>query len=138
MGDFSSFPAPSLAAPGPFPGDLGYRGHKGPNPDNTSGFRATGHRVLLRPDPIETTTASGIVLTAKIVQQNKTKCTYATVLEVGHDAWMDKSTDFCQVGDRVMVGEHTGVFQTSPVDGLEYRFINDLDIITPIIEPNAV
>ena len=50
----------------------------------------------------------------------------------GYDAWADKATDFCQVGDRVLVGKYTGMFSTSPVDGKRYRFINDLDIITPL------
>ncbi len=114
-------------------GTHGWRAHKGPQASNQSGFRATGHRLLLLPDPAETTTAGGIVLTTKIVAQDEAKCVWATVLEIGCDAWSDKSTDFCDVGDRVLIGEFTGKFHTSPRDSKRYRFVNDLDIITPLV-----
>lgn len=108
----------------------GWRGPKGPNPSNKSGFRAAGHRILLLPDEVEVTTASGIVLAAKTVKQEKDSAVMATILEVGHDCWMDKSTDFAQAGDRVLMGQFTGKFHTSPIDGKVYRFINDLDVIS--------
>lgn len=111
----------------------GWRGRKGPQAGNTSGFRATGHRLLLLPDPVETKTESGIVLTAKVIDQDRSKGVWATVLEIGCDAWSDKSTDYCDVGDRVLIGEFTGKFHTSPRDGQEYRFVNDLDIITALV-----
>ena len=111
----------------------GWRAYKGPHCDNVSGFRATGHRLLLLPDPVETKTESGLILTAKTVDQGRTKGVWATVLEIGCDAWSDKSTDYCEVGDRVLIGEYTGKFHTSPRDGKEYRFVNDLDIITALM-----
>lgn len=110
----------------------GWRAVKGPHPDNNSGFYATGHRVLLLSDPVEEVTASGIVLQRKTVEAEENVSVYATVVEIGYDAWADKATEFCQVGDRVLVGKYTGMFSTSPVDGKRYRFINDLDIITPL------
>ena len=120
----------------PFPlqiGTLGWRARKGPQATNRSGFRATGHRLLLQPEPVETATESGIILTRKVVDQDKSKGVWLTVVEIGHDAWSDKSTDFCDVGDKVLVGEYTGKFHVSPIDGQEYRFVNDLDIITPLV-----
>lgn len=114
-------------------GSPGWRAAKGPSASNLSGFRATGHRLLLLPDPTEVKTESGIVLTTKTVAQDESKCVWATVVEIGCDAWCDKSTDFCAVGDRVLVGEYTGKFHISPVDGVRYRFVNDLDIITPLV-----
>ena len=113
-------------------GCSGWRGPKGPQANNKSGFSATGHRLLLEPEATETSTESGIILASKTVAQDKARCVWATVLEIGHDAWSDKSTDFCEVGDKVLVGEYTGKFHTSPVDGKEYRFVNDLDVITPL------
>ena len=115
-------------------GQRGWRAEKGPNPQNKSGFRAIGHRVLLLPDPIETTTQSGIILQAKTVDAEKNIAVFATVVEIGHDCWEDQSTDFCQVGDRVLIGQYCGKFHISPLDGKEYRFINDLDVITPLCE----
>ena len=128
-----NFPtALGVASPKIPKGSAGWRGAKGPQPGNKSGFSATGHRLLLEPEVTETVTESGIVLASKTVAQDKARCVWATVIEIGHDAWSDKSTDFCGVGDKVLVGEYTGKFHTSPVDGKEYRFINDLDVITPL------
>lgn len=108
---------------------------KGVNPENRSGFRATGHRVLLVPEEVEKKTASGIVLPGKTVHAEEQRAVIATVLEIGPDAWSDKSTDYCQVGDKVLIGMYVGKFHESPVDGKTYRFVNDLDIISPISEP---
>ena len=114
-------------------GFAGWRSRKGPQAANKSGFRATGHRVLLQPDPMEKTTEGGIILTAKTLDQDKNVNEWATVLEIGYDCWSDKSTDYCDVGDRVLVGKYSGKFQTSPHDGAEYRFVSDLDIISPLV-----
>jgi chaperonin GroES len=107
---------------------------KGPNPENKSGFRATGHRILLIPEAVEKKTAGGIVLVEKTVNAEEQIAVVATVLEIGPDAWSDKSTDYCQVGDKVLIAQYVGKFHTSPRDGKKYRFVADLDIISPIIE----
>lgn len=118
-------------------GTIGWRAPlKGYNPDNKSGFRATGHRVLLLADPVEKTTASGIILQAKTVDAEMNLAVEATVIEIGLDCWADKAADYCAVGDRVLVGQYAGKFHTSPVDGKVYRFLNDLDVITPIEKPS--
>ena len=106
--------------------------NKGPNPDNKSGFRATGHRILLVPEKVEEKTQSGIILAAKTVHAEEQIAVICTVLEIGPDAWADKSTDYCDVGDRVLIGQYVGKFHTSPVDGQKYRFVSDLDIISPL------
>ena len=113
----------------------GWRASKGPQSTNPSGFAATGHRLLLLPDKTEEITSGGIVLPAKAIQQEKNANVWATVVEIGFDAWADKSTDYCDVGDRVLVGQYTGKFHTSPVDGVEYRFISDLDVISTLMMP---
>lgn len=113
----------------------GWRAVKGPQASNNSGFRATGHRVLLLADEAEEVSEGGIILAAKTVQQEKNRNVWATVIEIGPDCWSDKSTDYCQVGDRVLIGEYTGKFHKSPIDDKEYRFVMDLDIITPLCQP---
>jgi co-chaperonin GroES (HSP10) len=107
---------------------------KGPNPENKSGFRATGHRILLVPEVVEKKSAGGLLLVEKTVNAEEQIAVIATVLEIGPDAWSDKSTDYCQVGDRVLIGQYVGKFHTSPIDGKKYRFVADLDIISPILE----
>lgn len=114
-------------------GQTGWRGPKGPMLSNQSGFRATGHRILLRPETVEPVSKGGILLPSKTVEAEKNNAVFAMVVEVGLDAWADKSADFCAVGDRVLVGKYTGLFATSPKDGKDYRFVNDLDIITPLV-----
>ena len=113
-------------------GSRGFRANKGPNPLNTSGFSATGHRLLLVGEAVEEVTAGGIILQRKTVDAEKSLAVMATVVEIGHDAWADKSTDYCQVGDKVLVGQYAGKFHRSLLDGKEYRFLNDLDVITPV------
>lgn len=113
----------------------GWRAAKGPQVSNTSGFRATGHRILLSIDAVEETTTSGIVLPKKAVKAEQDQAVVATVIEIGYDAWSDKSTDYCDVGDRVLIGQYAGKFHESPVDGKVYRFLNDLDVISPLDIP---
>lgn len=110
----------------------GWRAKKGPVAENKSGFRASGHRVLLLgPQPIKKTD-SGILLMEKTAQAEMNHSVVATVIEIGYDAWADKSTDFCAVGDKVLVGQYTGKFHDSAVDGKVYRFVQDLDIISTV------
>lgn len=113
---------------------LGWRADKGPQESNKSGFRAVGHRVLLSPDEVEEKSEGGIVLVKKTVVAEENMAVIATVIEIGHDCWSDKSSDYCQVGDRVLVGMYCGKFHTSPIDGKKYRFVMDMDVITPISE----
>lgn len=119
----------------PFHRGLGWKARKGPQHNNTSGFRAVGHRLLLLPDVVDETTQSGIVLPKKAVKAEQDLSVVATVVEIGFDAWSDKSTDYCEVGDRVLIGQYSGKFHESPVDGKIYRFLNDLDVISPLEIP---
>lgn len=114
-------------------GAAGWRARKGPQKENRSGFRATGHRLLLLAEAVEETTESGIILQRKTLEAEKNLSVWATVVEIGHDCWSDKRADFCDVGDKVLIGQYAGKFHTSPVDGKEYRFLMDLDVITPLV-----
>jgi len=116
---------------------LGWRAQKGPQESNKSGFRAVGHRVLLSPQEVEKKTASGIVLVDKTINAEENMAVICTVLEIGHDCWSDKSTDYCEVGDRVLVGMYCGKFHISPVDGKKYRFVMDTDVISPLPKEDA-
>lgn len=108
---------------------LGWRASKGRNPENKSGFHVTGHRILLEPEGGERTTEGGIVIPDSAAEKAQAHNVWATVLEIGTECWSDKNTDYAEVGDRVLVGKFAGKFETSPVDGKSYRFLNDLDVI---------
>ena len=110
----------------------GWRANKGPQADNLSGFRASGHRLLLLGAQKEETSAGGILLVKSHQDKEQQHQVWATVVEIGWDAWSDKSTDFCDVGDKVLVGQYTGKFHESLIDGKTYRFIQDLDVISPL------
>ena len=111
---------------------LGWRAKKGPQEGNSSGFRATGHRLLLATSKVEEVSAGGIVLIQKTLEKEKNIAVICTVVEIGFEAWLDKTTDFCDVGDQILVGQYTGKFQISEKDRLEYRFVSDLDVISTI------
>lgn len=111
---------------------LGWRARKGPQEGNGSGFRASGHRLLLSTNKVEEKSAGGIIFVAKTVEKEKNIAVKCTVVEIGFDAWSDKSTDLCDIGDEILVGQYTGKFQVSEKDGLEYRFVSDLDVISTI------
>lgn len=108
----------------------GWRAVKGPHAANKSGLRALGHRLLLLGEQKQEKSAGGIYLLDSSQDSERMHQVWATVVEIGHDCWKDQTTDFCRVGDRVLIGEFTGKFHTSPVDGKTYRFIQDLDILS--------
>jgi co-chaperonin GroES (HSP10) len=113
-------------------GEHGWRTAKGYSAANTSGFRATGHRLLLVGEQVEETTAGGLIIPKRTAEATRDLSVMAIVVEIGQDCWFDKSTDYCAVGDRVLVGQYTGKFHKSLKDGKEYRFVNDTDIISPV------
>lgn len=107
----------------------GERTAKGVNVHNQSGFTVVGNRLLLAPEGGEKVTEGGIVIPDNVVDKREAQNVWATVVEIGLDCWADRGTDFCEVGDRVLVGKYAGIFQVSPKDGKRYRFLNDLDVI---------
>jgi co-chaperonin GroES (HSP10) len=113
---------------------LGWRANKGPQAENKSGFRACGHRVLLLGEQKSEKTVGGIIIPQSAQDKEQQHQVWATVVEIGYDCWTDKSTDFCDVGDKVLVGQYTGKFHDSIVDGKTYRFVQDLDVITPLVQ----
>lgn len=115
---------------------VGWRCEKGFNPENKTGIHPQGHRVLLVCDPVEKKTESGIVLPEAVTNKEKIHMVQATVLEIGCDCWSDKSTDACQVGDRVLVGKFAGKFEQSLGSDEECRIVADLDIYA-VIAPKA-
>lgn len=117
-------------------GHAGWRTAKGPHAANPSGLRACGNRVLLLGQQTEEfeTTAGGIVLPMATQQKEQQHEVWAVVIEIGPDAWCDRTADFCKVGDKVLVGQYTGKFTTSPKDAKTYRFVQDLDVISVLVD----
>lgn len=118
-------------------GAAGWRARKGPQAENKSGFRAVGHNVLLLPDETKKYSEGGIELIEKTVEAEKNHAVWAVVVEIGPGCWGDQVADYADVGDRVLVGQYTGKFHESPVDGKTYRFLKDLDVISPLVDVEA-
>lgn len=110
--------------------------NKGHNLNNKSGIEITGHRILLAPEGGEKITEGGIVIPDNVAEHEETKSVWAEVLAMGYDCYTDKTTDYCDVGDRVLVGKYAGKFEVSPLNGKRYRVLNDLDVIAVLTEEN--
>lgn len=97
--------------------------------DNNSGFIPLGHRILVLPDPIETKTASGIVLAIETQGREDMAQVKGTVVAVGDGAWSDTPTPaWAKPGDRIVFGKYAGLAYTGR-DGQKYRVLNDLDVV---------
>lgn len=95
-----------------------------------------GHRVLVKPDPAEKTTESGIIIQyeskARVDQAQVT----GTLVEIGPSAWKDYSdgAPWASVGDRVLFAKFGGY--EVKIKGELYRVMNDEDITAVIEESN--
>ena len=95
---------------------------------NKSGIKPAGHILLVLPDEVETTTASGIVLASPgQLQREEMAQTEATVIELGNTAYQDQISPWCEIGDRVIFAKYAGTVSKGR-DGRTYRLINDLDV----------
>jgi len=97
---------------------------------NTSGWIATGHRVLILVDQVERTTKSGIIIADKTADKEQLGQDAGFIVEMGPTAYSDQSAPWCKVGDYVKFGRYAGqlVRPHETDDEKEYRVINDLDI----------
>lgn len=100
-------------------------------PKNESGIRPVGHQVLVRPDPWINTTESGILLaTPATASRDAMRQTEGVVIALGNDAYCDKSSPWCQPGDRVVFPLYVGTVHRvgSDEDPTDYRLMADTDI----------
>lgn len=92
-----------------------------------------GHRVLIKPDPLEKVTAGGIVLPETDKNRKESAQVRGTVVAVGPQAWKDFSdgTPWAKEGDRVFFAKYGGY--EVEIEGEMHRLMNDEDI-TAIIQ----
>jgi chaperonin GroES len=98
---------------------------------NTSGWKPTGHRVLIRVEEIERKTESGIIIADITADKEQLGQDAGVVVELGNTAYSDQSQPWCKVGDNVKFGRYAGqiISKKQSDDGLEYRVLNDLDVV---------
>jgi co-chaperonin GroES (HSP10) len=98
-------------------------------------MHVVGYRVLVKPDPLEKKTESGIILEyASMEDRLQMAVTTGTVVALGNQAYKTKEVSpdgkpWCKVGDRIMFGKYAGKFITNPDDDEMYMVMNDVDVL---------
>ena len=103
---------------------------------NNSGITPVEYKCLVLPEKVEEKTQGGILLSAKLQEQDQLSETRCQLIALGGMAFEDwKDGQLPQAGDRVMIAKYSGILCRGN-DGEEYRVINDKDIIA-IISPEV-
>lgn len=94
-------------------------------------MRVLGHRLLVKPDPIQKETASGILLVPD-ERRAKAETVTGVVVDIGPTAYKDPGLGgepWVKIGERVLYAKYGGKFYTNPEDNVEYVVLHDEDII---------
>jgi len=83
------------------------------------------YRLKVKPDPVEEKTSGGIIITAQTKDREQTATVTGTVVNVGPSAF--EGNHVVSVGDRVLFAKYGGLIHRE--DGIEYRFMNDDDLV---------
>lgn len=87
-----------------------------------------GEKLIIEVHHPEKKTASGIVLAEETVRKEGHASMKATVLSIGYGAWLDKTCDWADVGDTLVIGRHVGT-RMQDIGDKDIRVISDLDIL---------
>jgi co-chaperonin GroES (HSP10) len=98
----------------------------------------TGYRILVKPDPIEEVTKSGIVLVTDEKLERAAQH-IGTLIAIGEQAWKAFSKNYkgdpwAEVGDKIIYSKYAGKFVKDPVTGEEFVLLNDEDVAAIIVE----
>ena len=95
-------------------------------------LKAIAFRVIIRPDPVETKTESGIVLAINEAQYAGATV-IGTIVAIGEDAWKayHPRTAFAglEVGDRVYYAKYAGKTVIDEDTQEKFLVVNDEDIV---------
>jgi co-chaperonin GroES (HSP10) len=99
---------------------------------NKSGINVRGHRVLILPDQVETTTNSGIIISSgSNTDREQMAQMKGTIVSIGNTAWADQVEPWAALGEEVIFAKYSGAtFKGN--DDIEYRIISDLDIVAQL------
>ena len=95
-------------------------------------LKPVGYRVLIKPDKLEETTESGIVIAYQDPLVVKAATVRGTIVAIGPSAWKGEEP-WVEVGDRVQYAKYAGKMVDDPED-LDNPFlvVNDEDILLKI------
>lgn len=100
---------------------------------NESGLEPRGVAVLIK--PYEPERAKGMIELPDFVKGKMAMVNQrAVVVAVGPNAWYDEREARALPGDRVLVTQFAGMMAEGPLDGQQYRLVNDRDIFCRIVE----
>lgn len=101
--------------------------------ENKSGITPVGISILVKPDPVEQTTESGIVIsTHEQHHREEMGQTDGVVIAIAEHAYFDEKPR-CKVGDRVIMAKYAGMVREGN-DGETYRLIKDNDVLAILAE----
>lgn len=127
----SSFERHKMNADGEFAKFLGVAGPK-ERPKNESGMRPVEYKVLVKLDPTEEKTAGGIIIPEQRQERNQMAETYATLIEVGGNAFEDWKPPIPKPGDRILISKYAGQTpKAGDTDDL-YRLCVDKDVVAVV------
>lgn len=101
--------------------------------------RVVGHRVLVKPEEVETISSGGIHLVVDEVRERAAQ-QVGTIIKIGPMSWkaFDRNdpnwAPWAKVGDKVIYTKYGGKFITDPDTQEKYVVLNDEDI-TVVIDP---
>lgn len=101
-------------------------------------IKPCGHRVLVKPLPTETKTASGIIMPDSVKEKGQRDQQKGHVIDIGKTAWKAYDRDdpdwepWAKVGDLVLFSRYGGksVFEGET----EYRILLDEDVVAIVSE----
>lgn len=101
---------------------------------NQSGITPQGPRLLVLPDQVAKTTATGIIVHTETEGDRKAMAQiYGRVVAIGPLAWYDQARErqnlaWAKVGDRIVFAKYAGLVLKGK-DGQVYRLISDMDVV---------
>lgn len=89
-----------------------------------------GHKVLVKPKPVEEKSKGGILL-AIDAERYAAATTEGTVVAIGPTAWLkvDDGRPWCKPGDRIIYGKYAGKEIADPETGEKLVVIHDVDVV---------
>ena len=91
------------------------------------------HTILIKPDEVETKTASGIVIPDMVTDKERKAVETGVVISIGFRAFVDYGGDptLLSVGDRIAYARYSGK-AIKDSDGSEYLLVNDIDCLSKL------
>ena len=87
-----------------------------------------GHRIYIEVQHPEKKTNSGIYIPEEVTKKEGNASMFATVLAIGYGCWLDREGDWCDVGDKIIIGRYVGT-RLQEVGSSDIRCITDLDVL---------